>query len=193
LEIHHEKTFNPIVCSHPVRNRLASGGPASQVFHCSGSGVFAPANIGNARGGTFGLVLGDGSGISEYMADGGDFTINGQVVGSGFNAHQGGNVSRTSGIVSKNGQQVTWPARSNQLHVITSDEGQIFMKYSDASYTLDLTTGVFGGEGNFQIVGGTGRFEKARGMVWVEVVVTGPPGAAIPFNYDFNGSIVLGR
>jgi hypothetical protein len=87
---------------------------------------------------------------------------------------------------------VRWPANSNQTHVITSDDGEIHMKYH-GNYTLDLTTGQFGGEGNFQIIGGTGRFEGARGMVWVEVVVTGPPGAAIPFNYDFNGSIVLGR
>jgi len=39
-----------------------------------------------------------------------------------------------------------------------------------------------------KIIGGTGRFEKARGLVFVDVVVTNEP---IPFDYDFNGFIVL--
>lgn len=159
-------------------------------LHCSGSGFFEPANIGTAEGGTFGLVLGDASGNSAYVASGTDFTIDGQAVGSGFNAHVGGNDSWTTGIVYKRRTKVRWPTNSNQPHVITSDDGEIHMKYH-GNYTLDLTTGQFGAEGNFQIVGGTGRFANARGMVRVDVVVTGPPSEPIPFDYDFNGFIVL--
>jgi hypothetical protein len=159
-------------------------------FHCSGSGFFSPANIGSERGGTFGLVLGDGSGNSEYMAAGTEFTIDGVPVGSGFNAHVGGNRSWTTGIVSKNGQLVRWPALSNQTHVISSDDGDIFIQYF-GHYTLDLTTGQFGADAQFQIIGGTGRFENARGIVHVTVVVTGPPIEPIPFDYDFDGFIVI--
>jgi hypothetical protein len=175
-----------------VLSATASQAVAQQVrsFHCSGSGFFEPANIGTEKGGTLGLVLGDGSGNSTYIAAGADFTIDGQIVGSGFNAHVGGNHSWTTGIVYNKGTMVRWPANSNQTHVITSDDGEIHMKYH-ANYTLDLITGRFGGEGNFQIIGGTGRFEKAKGIVLVDVLVTGPPAEPIPFDYDFDGFIVL--
>lgn len=66
------------------------------------------------------------------------------------------------------------------------------MQYA-GDYSLDLDTGTFTGDGVFVIVGGTGRFAGASGVVLVHVVVTAPPvnNKPIPFDYEFDGFIVL--
>ena len=86
---------------------------------------------------------------------------------------------------------------------MSSDAGEIHFQYT-GGFTLDLAA-LLGGEPSFSadavfiIVGGTDQFEGARGIVWVDVQVPfalpglPPPNVspAIPFNYDFNGFIVL--
>ena len=171
-----------------------------QSFHCSGTGIFDPSNIGMPFGGNAGIVLGDGSGKSEYEASGNALTIGGQAVGSGAHTHDGGNTSYTTGYLNRKKTKVIWPTRSNRTHLISSEQGTVKMVYPiGSSYQFDLTTGRFTGSGPFFIVGGTGRFENASGVVWVEVAVPivftelPPPGVplAVPFEYDFNGVIVL--
>ena len=179
-----------------------AGEPLS--FHCSGMGVFSPTNIGTARGGNAGIILGDGSGVSRYVAAGDVFTIDGEPVGgTGENAHEGEVLSRTTGILRKGRGEVRWPAESGANHVLSSSEGEIEFKYA-GGFVLDLEAFAagepsFSGEALFVIVGGTGRFADARGIVWVDVQVPfalpglPPAGAAldIPFEYDFNGFIIL--
>jgi len=171
---------------------------APQSFHCSGSGLFSPTNIGTAEGGSAGIILGDGSGSSQYTALGDTFTIGGQPVGSGFNLHIGEALSRTSGILKKGQSIVRWPVHNGDNHVLMSDDGDIEFQYT-GGFTLDLATGIFAGDAVFIIVDGTGRFAGAAGIVWIHVevpfplLVLPPPGVSldIPFDYDFNGFIVL--
>lgn len=48
------------------------------------------------------------------------------------------------------------------------------------------------GDGNFIVVGGTGNFEKAPGLVLVHVNATGPsPSNGVNFRYEFDGFISL--
>ncbi len=83
-----------------------------------------------------------------------------------------------------------WPAKSNMTHVMSSEDGEIHFRYTGA-YTLDLLTGMFGARAMFIITGGTDRFAGAHGVVFVDVAVTGPPTEPIPFDYDFNGFIII--
>lgn len=167
-------------------------------FHCSGTGIFSPTNIGRPRGGNAGIVIGDGTGASEYTASGTVFTIGGENVGTGANSHQGGNLSFTTGILNRKKTKVRWPAVSNTNHVLTSDQGTIEFKYF-GEYNFELNTGQFTADALFFIVKGTGRFEGAQGLVSVDVSVPiqitelPPPGVspAIPFEYNFKGLIWL--
>lgn len=184
-----------------LARQASAGEPLS--FHCGGTGVFSPTNIGTAKGGNAGIIIGDGSGSSEYLAFGDVFTIGGEPVGSGSNMHIGEAVSRTTGIQKAGQSLIRWPVHSGVNHVLVSDEGDIEFRYT-GGYTLDLAAFAAGepsftGDGVFIIVGGTGRFEGAAGIVWVDVTVPfalpalPPPGVSpdIPFVYDFNGFIVL--
>jgi hypothetical protein len=162
----------------------------------SGDGVFNPANIGTPQGGNAGVVIGDGSGLSAYIASGDDFLLDG--VQLGFNEHLGANQSRTTGTL-QNGV-ITWPLRvapnpyvdgSPAIHVTRTALGEIHFQYP-GSYTLDPTTGAVTGDGNFVVVGGTGLFEKASGLVLVHVNATGPnPSGGVNFHYEFDGFISL--
>ncbi len=143
---------------------------APQSFHCSGSGLFSPTNIGTAEGGSAGIILGDGSGSSQYTALGDTFTIGGQPVGSGFNLHIGEALSRTTGILNKAANTVRWPTKNGDNHVLMSADGDIEFQYS-GGFTLDLNTGIFTADAVFVIVGGTGRFAGASGIVWIDVEV----------------------
>lgn len=126
------------------------------------------------------------------------FTIGGQSVGSGFNLHVGEAVSRTTGILKKGQNIVRWPVKSGDNHVLISEHGEIEFKYV-GFFALDLTNGNFTAEALFIIVGGTDRFAGARGIVWIDVAVPfpilelPPPDVSpdIPFDYDFNGFIIL--
>lgn len=169
-------------------------------FHCSGTGIFDPSNIGMPFGGNAGVVLGDGSGKSQYTASGDALTIGGQAVGTGFHTHDGGNISYSTGFLNRKKTKITWPTRSSRTHVLTSEDGTIHFVYPiGSSYQFDLTTGRFTGSGLFFIVGGSGRFKNASGAVWVDVAVPfvftelPPPGVplAVPFEYNFDGVIVL--
>lgn len=169
-----------------------------QSFHCSGAGVFSPTNVGTSQGGNAGIIVGDGSGISQYLGEGTDFTIGGQSVGSGWNGHKGTVVSRTTGILRRSDNTVHWPARSGKHHVLSSEQGELHFKYVGA-FHFALSTGALTGDALFIVVGGTDRFEHARGIVRVHVAVPfpilelPPPGVspALPFTYDFNGFVIL--
>jgi hypothetical protein len=170
-------------------------------FRVSGDGVFNPANIGTPKGGNAGVVLGDGSGLSAYIASGEDFVL-GNVdlgaVGLCFNNHLGANQSRTTGTL-HNGI-ITWPLRvapnpyvdgSPEIHVTQTLLGDIYFQYP-GSYTLDPATGAITGDGNFVVVGGTGLFEKVSGLVLVHVNATGAnPSGGVKFHYEFDGFISL--
>src|SRR5262245_33449023 len=177
---------------------LVAGEPLN--FHMSGDGVFNPANIGTPRGGNAGLVLGDGSGLSAYLACGEDFVL-GDVdlgaLGVGFNKHLGANQSRTAGTL-HNGV-ITWPLRvapnpcvdGAEIHVTRTLLGEIHFQYP-GRYTLDPATGAITGDGNFVVVGGTGLFEKASGLVLVHVKATGQnPSGGVNFHYEFDGFISI--
>jgi hypothetical protein len=177
-------------------------------FHCSGLGFFSPTNIGTPRGGTAGIIIGDGSGVSQYTAFGENFTVGGELVGSGDNYHEGEVVSFTSGIVKKGRGEVHWPGSSGDIHVLSSDDGEVHFKYV-GSFVLDLEAYAagepsFGANAVFIIVGGTGRFEDAHGVCWIDVAVPVPlppvtPGVPldipfpVPFLYNFDGFIILDR
>jgi hypothetical protein len=169
-----------------------------QSLHCSGIGLFSPTNIGTAKGGNAGIVIGDGTGSSEYTAGGNAFTVDGIAVGSGVESHVGEAVSRTTGILKKGQGIVRWPVKSGANHVLSSGDGDIYFKYT-GGFTLEPATGIFTGDALFIVVGGTHRFADAKGIVWVDVEVPfalpelPPPGVSpdIPFVYDFNGFIVL--
>jgi len=170
-------------------------------FHVSGDGVFNPANIGTPEGGNAGVVIGDGSGLSAYLASGEDFVL-GDVdlgaLGLGFNRHLGANQSRTTGIFHDG--VITWPLRvapnpyvdgSPEIHVTQTLLGEVHFQYS-GRYTLDPATGAITGDGIFVVVGGTGLFEKASGLVLVHVNATGPnPSGGVNFHYEFDGFISL--
>ncbi|MCA9070864.1 MAG: hypothetical protein KDA84_18170 [Planctomycetaceae bacterium] len=114
------------------------------------------------------------------------------------NTHKGGNQSFTQGIFNRKKTKVRWPTFSNTNHVLTSDQGTIEFKYF-GEYNFELNTGQFTADALFFVVKGIGRFEGAKGIVWVDVSVPfpitelPPPGVspAIPFEYDFNGIILL--
>jgi hypothetical protein len=181
---------------------VEAAGPQS--FHCSGTGVFGPTNIGTPRGGNFGAIIGDGSGVTSYEAAGSEFTIGGMPVGgTGFNAHVGEVLATTTEVYKRGQDVVHWPAFSTADHVLTSEEGDIHFQYV-GRFELDLAAFAggqpsFSGEALFVIVDGTGRFAGASGVVWVDVQVPlvldalPPPGfsPALPFDYDFNGFIIL--
>jgi hypothetical protein len=174
---------------------------APLAFHVSGDGVFYPANIGTPKGGNAGVVLGDGSGLSAYIACGEDFVL-GDVdlgaLGLGLNEHLGANQSRTAGTL-HNGV-ITWPLRvapnpfipdSPDIHVMTTLFGDVYFQYP-GSYTLDPSTGAITGDGNFVVRGGTGHFAKASGLVRVHVVATGlNSSGGVNFHYEFDGFISL--
>jgi hypothetical protein len=172
-------------------------------FHVSGDGVFNPANIGKPQGGNAGIVLGDGSGLSAYVASGDDFVLGGVdlgALGQGFNAHYGANRSWTTGIARRG--VVVWPAHSApnpllegspDVHIMTSALGDIYFRYP-GYYTLDPATGALVGDANFIVVGGTGLFAGASGLVDVHVVATGPnPAGGVNFHYEFDGFVSLKR
>lgn len=172
-------------------------------FHVSGDGVFDPANIGTPRGGNAGVVLGDGSGLAPYMASGDDFIL-GDVdygaLGLGFNEHLGAVQSWTTGVL-HNGI-VTWPARvapnpfvagSPEIHVTRTALGEIYFRFP-GRFILDPVTGGITGEANFIVVGGTGVFERASGLMLITVTATGPnpdSPTGVNFHYEFNGFVNL--
>lgn len=173
-----------------------------QSIHYSGNGVFSPTNIGTPQGGNAGIVIGDGFGISEYTASGDDFTIGGELVGSGRNDHVGANASFTTGILNPPTSVIRWPTKG-LYHILSSDDGDIYLDYV-GEYTFDVVKFMqgepsFGATALWEIVGGTERFAKAKGVLWMEVEVPvvleelPPPGVSpdIPFTYDFNGFIHL--
>ena len=169
----------------------------------TGSGLFSPANIGVAGQPGAGVVLGDGSGLSAYQAFGWDFSLDGHQFGP--NLHLGANQSYSTGIPQANGT-LAWPvevaanpyvAGHPAKHVIVTVLGEIHMTYgTDTSrYELDPVAGVMHGYGDFKIVGGTGLFRKATGLVMV-VVTANLPGdvtedGGVLFDYDFEGTIQL--
>jgi hypothetical protein len=170
------------------------------LFHVSGDGVFNPANIGTPRGGSAGVVLGDGSGLAAYTASGTDFVL-GDVdygaLGHGSNTHLGAAQSTTTGTV--NGGIIKWPVSvapnpfvggSPSIHVTRTELGDIYFSYN-GRFLLDPATGVITGEANFRVVGGTGTFEKASGLVAVTATSTGPPSPGVPFHYEFDGFVNL--
>lgn len=169
-----------------------------QTIHYSGQGLFLATNIGNTHGGNVDFLIGDGTGASQYVASGSDFTIGGQLVGDGHHEQSGEVISWTSGILKAGQDVVRWPGKSGENHVIRTEEGDIEFQYS-GEFKLDLTTGSFTADPLFIIVGGTGRFEGASGVLSVDVAVPfpvsqlPPPGVSppIPFDFEANGFIVL--
>jgi hypothetical protein len=151
--------------------------------------------------GPAGVVLGDGSGLSAYLAEGDEFVL-GDVdlgaLGFDFNEHLGANQSRTTGTL-HNGV-ITWPAHvapnpyvdgSPEIHVMRTLLGDVHFIYP-GHYTLNPATGALTGDANFVVVGGTGLFEKASGLVLVHVNATGPnPSGGVYFHYEFDGFISL--
>lgn len=91
-------------------------------FHCSGSGVFSPTNIGTDMGGNAAIAIGDGSESSKYVASSHVFTIGGDLVDSGLNEHTGEVVARTTGILKQDQRLVRWPVKSGDSHVLHSDD-----------------------------------------------------------------------
>ncbi|WP_169977597.1 hypothetical protein [Tautonia rosea] len=169
-------------------------------IHYSGTGVFSPTNIGTPKGGNAGIIIGDGSGISEYTASGDDFAIGGELVGSGRNDHVGANTSITTGILNPRTSVIRWPTKGI-FHVLSSDDGDLHLEYVGA-YTFDVSKFMagepsFGATALWKIVGGTDRFVGAKGVLWMEVEVPvvlealPPPGVSpdIPFTYEFDGFI----
>lgn len=165
-------TFGCVVLA-ALADTTTAGEP--RAFNCSGSGLFSPTNIGTHKGGNAGIVIGDGSGASQYMASGEVFTIGGVPVGDGSNEHTGEALSRGTGILKDEKSLVRWPAKSGLNHVLHSEDGDIEFKYS-GGFTLNLAAFIagepsFAADGVFVIAGGTGRFDGASGIVWVDVTV----------------------
>jgi hypothetical protein len=178
---------------------VIAGEPLS--FHVSGDGVFNPANIGTSKGGNAGLVLGDGSGLAPYKASGTDFVLGGVdlgAIGRGSNVHRGAAQSFTEGTLGDG--IITWPVVTGpnpflkdkpRIHVMRTDFGDIHFTYA-GRFILDLGTGVIIGQAPFKVVGGTGLFEDARGVVLVQVNSTGAdPAGGVDFHYEFDGLVIL--
>jgi hypothetical protein len=116
----------------------------------SGTGVFAPANIGVGTPGTP-FILGDGSGLSAYQAAGEDFRLDGEQLG--HNSHTGAVQTSTAGLLDPDTLTVHWPCASapnpylehgnRKVHVMSSDAGDIHLTYraSGTEFVLDLATG----------------------------------------------------
>jgi hypothetical protein len=173
------------------------------LFHLSGNGVFDPANIGTPKGGTAGIVIGDGSGLAPYTGSGQDFVLGCVDLGAhglGVNTHVGAVQSYTQGTLAAG--LVTWPAEvarnpmppktgDKRVHVTHTLIGDIHFKYS-GHFVLNPATGAIGAQPTFVVVGGTGLFEGASGDIHVVVVVTGPnPAGGVAFHYEFDGFITL--
>ena len=73
-------------------------------------------------------------------------------------------LSHTTGILKEGQNIVRWPGKSGDNHILMSEDGDIEFKYT-GSFTLDLNTGIFTADVVFVIVGGTGRFAGASGVV----------------------------
>jgi hypothetical protein len=185
-----------VAADRPAR----SGEPIA--LKASGSGLFSPANIGVTGQPGAGVVLGDGTGLSAYRAFGWDFSLDGIQLGP--NLHLGANQSYSTGIPQANGN-LAWPVESAanpyvlnhpSKHVMVTVLGEIHMTYGTATsrYELDPIAGVIHGYGDFKVVGGTGRFRKATGLI--KVVVTSNLAEdltqdGVLFDYDFEGTIKL--
>jgi hypothetical protein len=168
----------------------------------TGSGLFSPANIGKTGQEGAGVVLGDGSGSSAYQAFGWDFELDG--IQFGPNLHLGANKSYSTGIPQANGT-LRWPVESAKnpyvsgkpkKHVMVTLLGEIHFKYDTAGsyYEFDPVNGIVRGHGDFEVVGGTGLFKKAKGNVAVLVtsyLAEDVTEDGVFFDYDFQGSIKL--
>jgi len=165
----------------------------------TGSGLFSPANIGVTGEDGADVVLGDGSGLSAYQAFGWDFELGG--IQFGPNLHLGANQTYSTGIPQADGT-LRWPVEiaknpyvqgKPRKHVMVTLLGEIHFKY-DANfsyYELDPVAGIVRGIGDFEVVGGTGLFKKAKGQV--DVVVTSylaedTTADGVYFDYDFQAT-----
>jgi hypothetical protein len=175
-----------------------------------GFGVFDPANIGVGDPNTlpFPIIIGDGSGLGVYdgTPTGFEFKLDGQLVGDGFDQHFGTAQSLSPGIPAYG--RIFYPGVSGPnpdgsgriLHVMTTRDGQIWY-HNRYYFELDPVAQILYGRCNFEIVGGTERFDKASGTVMCQVqtnladVFVDPQGDVnAPFRYDFNGYIdIKGR
>ena len=128
----------------------------------------------------------------QCAASGTDF-VRGDVdygaMGEGDNEHTGAAQSTTTGTL--NSGIIKWPASSAETHVCQTELGDIYLSY-DGRFLLDTATGDITGKANFHVVGGTGVFEKASGLVLVNVAVTGlNPSGGVTFHYEFDGLVSL--
>ena len=171
----------------------------------NGLGTFGPVNLGveGARGA--GVVIGDGSGLSDYTdnppswsaPEGTEFRLNGWLMPpldeeTGItDRHYGSNQTFTSGL--KIGREIVWPLVSAEnpkdpsmgpIHIMETALGEVHFEYV-GSYTLSANSeggSTVVGRGWFFIVGGTDFFEGADGLVRVVVhnTVPLPPPDVLP-------------
>ena len=186
-----------------IVNVAVAGTPPLRL-QATGQGVFAPANIGTNQGSTAGVVLGDGSGLSAYQASGQDFRLNGKQFG--LNKHLGAVQSTTTGTLVKG--QIVWPGHAAPnpylpgkpaIHVMETKLGNIYFTYKNPPSRFVLTPdpknpqgGVLQGFADFVVVGGTGRFKCATGLVKVVVtsnLATDVTPTGVRFQYNFDGFI----
>ncbi len=171
-------------------------------FQTGGFGVFSPANLGVGDPAQFPTIIGDGSGYSAYNGTptGYEFRLDGVLVGDGFDQHFGATQSFTPGTATRPGI-VRYPFRTadnplrpgTAIHIMQSRAGEIWFHYTGA-FNLDVNQGTLISNSRFRIVGGTGIFERATGMVFV-ITRTNlsdiTPAGDAPFRYDFDGLINL--
>ena len=177
-------------------------------FHTGGEGVFVPANLGVGDPTTTPTIIGDGSGLATYNGTptGNEFTLDGVLVGDGWDRHWGAAQSRTAGIV--HGDLVFYPYKTTnnpirpgrKIHIMKTRVGEVWFKYT-GFFTLDPADGNFGtliSRSGFRIVGGTRLFAGARGWVFVKTVTyledvfpDGNGDLNAPFRYDFDGYVKL--
>ena len=169
-------------------------------LHASGAGLFSPANVGQTGQPGLNIIFGDGSGLSAYKASGQDFTLNGHQFG--LNTHLGAVQSFTSGIAQTDGT-IAWPAQvapnpyipgHQRIHVMGTALGNIYLFYTNppTRFVLFPTTNIIQGQGDLHVVGGTGRFHHATGLVKAVTtsnLATDVTPQGVKFKYVFDGII----